>query len=409
MEQKFPDYEKKCLHRIPGTVAGMLGCDIDRPSLPQDLVPPGESKNVVLVLLDGFGFRHWESCFDDHDFLSALEEKGDVSKLTSVYPSETAAATTSIHTGLTPSDHGLIGWNMYFEDYGAYLKTLPFKTRNGENPTEIYGEGLQPEILFEGDSVYQLLAEEDVSSNVLLPEEIKGSEVSNISFKKAEQDGYFGLGDLSVKLKERLKSADGRNYFYVYIPIIDKISHYRGTDSEEYQAELSQVSRALKDLFIDKLSSEDVDDTKLIFTSDHGFTDVKNPKKENIDILEHEEVRDALDETSEGRKIMPFGSPRNTHLKLKQNKISEVKQFLEEELDAHIWTKEEALEKDLFGSDYAEGFGKRIGDIIICHNEFAVWHGEESEELNLTGFHGGLTKEEMEIPFITAKLEDLIE
>lgn len=90
----------------------MLDSSFDR-RLPDDAIAGvecGDAENVVVLLVDGFGYEHWKRERDVHPLLSALTERGIVTPLTSVYPSETAAAITTVHTGRKPVEHGLLGW-----------------------------------------------------------------------------------------------------------------------------------------------------------------------------------------------------------------------------------------------------------------------------------------------------------
>jgi predicted AlkP superfamily pyrophosphatase or phosphodiesterase len=405
VEQLLPDYGGKSLYKVPGTVAELLGADVDRESLGRDK----EYENVVLVLLDGFGFKHWRENAEDHNFLSNLKRNGDTECLTTCYPSETAAAITTVNTGLNPSSHGLIGWNMYFEDFDASIKTLPFRTQDGEDPSEVYGEDFDKGVLFDGEPIYHLLSEKGVDSHVLVPENIAESsdkDDKSTMFRAAEKIGYDNLSDLSVNIRKSLEEAEGKNYFYIYIPLIDKVSHFEGSQSEEYQAQLSQISHMLQELVVEQLDEEKMKDTLLALTADHGFIDIE--PEENIDILKYDKVEKNLKEVN-GEKLMPVGSPRNVHLHLKEGKTQEVKQFLEEELEAHIWTGKEAIEEDLFGKEYRKDFEKRIGDLIVCGKNQAIWHSNEPEEIEIKGYHGGLSKQEMQIPFITAELQKLKE
>lgn len=322
-EQLFPDYDGDSLHKVPGTVADLLGKDVERESLGRD----DEYQNVILILLDGFGFKHWKENSGSHVFLQNLKENGNAECLRTGYPSETAAAITTVNTGLTPSQHGLIGWNMYFEDFEASIKTLPFTTQEGEDPQEVYGEEFDQGILFDGEPIHYLLSEEGIDSHAIIPENIASvvEEDDESMFRGADSIGYGTLADMSVKLRNSLAEAEGKNYFYVYIPLIDKVSHFEGTQSEEYQAQLSQISHALQELVIQEIEEEDAEDTLLALTADHGFIDIE--PEENIDILQYEKVEENLKEI-DGEKLMPVGSPRNVHLYLKEGKTQEVKQFL---------------------------------------------------------------------------------
>lgn len=402
-EQVFPDHEDDCLYKIPGTIAETLGEEIDRESLSLEV---DEAENVVFFLLDGFGYKYWQQHAEDHRFFRKMDEKGRVEKLKSVYPSETAAAMPSFYTGRTPSQHGMIGWNMYFEEFEQRIQVLPFMTDDWEDPRELHGEEFSAENLFELENFHELLSDEGVDSHVFFPSDIEEGEISDATFKGAETTGYFSLADMAVKLRKSLEDAEGKNYFYCYMPVIDKLSHFEGTDSDEYSARLSQISHALNTIFLEKLSGEEIGDTAVMLTADHGF--INNNRDEAVDILEYDVVEENLEEKSSGEKIMPYGGPRSVHLRIKEEEVEEEKNFLEKELEAHIWTKEEALEEDLFGREYMEGFERRLGDIIISHREKGIWYGQDSPEMDLIGYHGGLSKQEMEIPLAISKLEDIL-
>lgn len=401
-----PDYKQKSLHRIPGTIAQILGEKINRPQLPEQVTPEKQYKNVMLLLIDGFGHKHWKKHSQDKNLLKELKQKGKTHKLKTVYPSETAAAITSLHTGLTPSQHGIIGWNMYIPEHEAYIKTLPFKTSEWQDIEEKY-EDFTPETLFKGESAYPLLEEKGIRTHTHIPHEIEDTTASNYMFEEAEQKPYLSLADLTVQLRNEIQETEntGKNYFYAYIPLIDKISHHKGTESDEYEAQLSQITHALQKHFLNQLKPEQAENTLLIMTADHGFLDTQT--EQNINLFQEPLIEESLQEKTNGEKIMPFGSVRNTHLKLKPDKKQEVQKMLEKKYEAHVWTKEEALEKQIFGSENNDTFKDRIGDIIISHKNQGLWH--EEDELEIIGHHGGLTKDEMQIPFITIPLKELIQ
>ncbi len=395
------DYNGRSLHRIPGTIAEILGEDVERDSLPSTVERVEDAENVVVLLIDGLGYRYLEENLDGNDFLSDLVSEGCLECLESVYPSETSAAMTSFYTGLTPSQHGMIGWYMYKQEEEICIHALPFKTMDWSDASE---EGLRVDNLIKGDSFTELIANKDVDCHAVLPTDIVDGKVTEYLLQDAEKTGYRGLGDMAVKLRNIIKSTKGKNYIFCYVPLIDSISHHEGTESEEYSAEISQLNHALETQLQKRLDPMDAQDTAVILTADHGF--INTDVEENIDLLEIDGVEEALEETGEGEKIMPFGGPRNTHLRIQRDRRNEVKKILEEKLEATIWTKEEALEQGIFGKKYFDSFEDRIGDLIISHESQAIWHGE-SDELDFIGHHGGLSDQEMEIPMVSAYLENL--
>jgi len=67
-------------------------------------------KNVVVILLDGMGRCIIERNLEKDGFFNT-HLAGTYS---STFPSTTVAATTSIDSGLTPCEHGWLGWDCYF-------------------------------------------------------------------------------------------------------------------------------------------------------------------------------------------------------------------------------------------------------------------------------------------------------
>ena len=54
---------------------------------------------VVLLFIDAFGWRFYER-FQDAAFIKRIAKHGKIEKLTSQFPSTTAAHVTTLHTGL---------------------------------------------------------------------------------------------------------------------------------------------------------------------------------------------------------------------------------------------------------------------------------------------------------------------
>lgn len=59
-------------------------------------------KNIVLLLYDGLGSIVLDKYLSEGDFLL----KNKICNISSVFPATTVAATTSVLTGLEPSEHG---------------------------------------------------------------------------------------------------------------------------------------------------------------------------------------------------------------------------------------------------------------------------------------------------------------
>ncbi len=64
-----------------------------------------QPKNVVTILCDGMGSVILDNALNKDDFLI----KNRLKSITSVFPATTVATTTSILTGLNPSETGMLG------------------------------------------------------------------------------------------------------------------------------------------------------------------------------------------------------------------------------------------------------------------------------------------------------------
>ena len=50
---------------------------------------------------------------------SRLAEQGKLAALTSITPSTTSAALTSLWTGRSPAEHGVVGYELWLKEYGV--------------------------------------------------------------------------------------------------------------------------------------------------------------------------------------------------------------------------------------------------------------------------------------------------
>ena len=70
--------------------------------------PVAAAEQVVLLVLDGLG---WEQLQDRRQLMPVLT-RCPAAPITTVAPTTTATALSSIATGLTPAEHGLLGYRM---------------------------------------------------------------------------------------------------------------------------------------------------------------------------------------------------------------------------------------------------------------------------------------------------------
>ena len=194
-----------------------------------------------------------------------------VTPLTSIYPSETAAAITTTHTGLLPAQHGLLGWDQYVEEAGTVLQTLPFATRDGRPADEALG--LDARVLFDGESRYTDLADIPVSTRAVVPEGQLESAYSRVAMADLDGEEYGAVPGAGTAIREAAEAADGPTYVYAYFPQVDGAAHLAGTESEAYHSALETVTETLREQFVEALPPDVAERTLLVLTADHGEVD----------------------------------------------------------------------------------------------------------------------------------------
>ena len=406
----FPDYPAYSFANVNPTVLSLLGADVDR-SLPADVFdgvdvdragdgagtgPSGDAVDRAVVLfLDGYGWEHWKRDHESVPLLSRLTDRGTVTPLTACYPSETAAATTTFHTGLTPVEHGLLGWWQYVPEVDGVVQPLAYLSVDGDPANEAFPD-LDPSDLYPEESLYDRAARDGVESYRCQPFPGDETDASDIEM-------YDTVAELAVRLRHQLEADDGADYCYGYVPNVDTAAHAVGTEGDHYRAQLEMVTACLRRELVERLDPGVAERTLFVLVADHGMVDTVPEENVDFGVDAFPEVWDALERDGDGDPVPPVGSPRNLHLHLRDGTVERVRGTLESRLPCRTFTRAEAIERGLFGDRApSDRFRQRCGDLVVVHRDRGLWWEESEREL--VGMHGGLTREEMLVPFATARL-----
>lgn len=396
-----PAYDGYSFANVPATLGSLLGVDIGDPSLSADVFEgmDVDIDTVVVVLVDGFGFEQWERHHTDHGFFARLTDRTPVTPLTSVYPSETAAAMSTYMTGGMPVEHGLIGWNVYLEEHDTVVESLPFQTKQEEDAGEALG--IDSDVLRNGCPIVEQFAEEGIETRRVVPESIV--EDGSVPFKRTS---YDCLDAFASGLRNAVQATDG-GFVHAYLPQVDTAAHEVGTTAAEYRAVLTEIAAALEQSLVE-LDDEAAERTLLIVTADHGHVDTT--PEQNVDLLQFDAVTNAVGTDARGTPLFG-GGPRNVHLYTSEDP-ERVRDDLTDELasecDALVLLREDALSMGLFGpGEPSETFDRQCGDVLIIPRDRSMWHSGEREELEHVGMHGGLHPDEQLVPFAAIRLDDL--
>lgn len=397
----YPDYGRYSISEIPPTILSFFNIHTDRPTLSFDVFknPNKNHSSLLFFFIDGFAYDHLTEYERELPFFNTLGDAAHIFPLTSVFPSTTSAALTTLQTGLTPQEHGLPEWTIYFEE----LDRISFGTLKEK-------EG-DPQMLFSGKSLYRLLRENGVTPYVFTYESYMPSSYSAVTQDGAEVITFKNLDDLFPKLRQTMENAKGPSYYFVYWADVDTIEHSYGPRSNEHKYELHKVSLALEKEFKAKLDPKVAEKTLMIIGSDHGQANIKN--EDIIYLNTYLDLEASYFLTPSQKYIVPTGAPHDVFLHIYEPKVEFVLEYLRKELagKADVITTKEALEKGLFGLyTPTERFIKRIGNVLILPYEgYHIWYQHTPGFFwKQLGIHGGLSREEMLVPFVVIDLEKLL-
>jgi predicted AlkP superfamily pyrophosphatase or phosphodiesterase len=361
--------------------------------------------------VDGLGFNHLLDHGTGTPFFDALMNKGEVYPITSVFPSTTPAALTTIHTGYTPQEHGLVEWYTYFEEFQKVIMPMQFRSSWSEAHNSLSSVGGTPKMLYEREVLYETLGAADVTSHVFLYHEYLPSVYGEAVQRGSNVIGYQEGRELMHLLRDNLENAPGLGFFHVYWGQVDRAGHIFGPNSPEHREAIISLSHLLSTELLSGMRKEVAHDALLILTADHGQISVAH---DNIIYLEdYRLVWDSLQKNKHGELILPTGSPNDVLLYIQPDKVEMVIDYLKREMEdiAHILTIAEAVEQGLFGlGTPTRRFLNRAGNVLILPlPHYQVWfaHGGKREYTQM-GLHGGLSQEEMIVPLAFANLSDLI-
>lgn len=121
MHIKYPEYDKSLLS-LASSVLKHFGAESSHASYPyvDDLIAK-DYMNVVVMLFDGLGTKILDKHLPEDSFL----RKHFVESFSSVFPPTTTAATVSIESGLSPAEHGWLGWSLYFSSIDTTVSIFP--------------------------------------------------------------------------------------------------------------------------------------------------------------------------------------------------------------------------------------------------------------------------------------------
>jgi len=349
-------------------VTGLIPAILD-PNAPDfDALPPGvaEARSVVVLVVDGLG---WNQLRERASIAPVMAELHG-GHVTTVAPSTTAAALTSIVTGTPPGVHGMVGYRI--DVAGQVLNTLRWSTPRGDARKTIVPEKFQLVEPFLGQRPV-------VVQNAVFAK----SGFTSAHLRGVRHSGWRTLPTLAVEVRRAL--AAGEPFVYAYYDGIDKIAHEFGF-GEHYEAELAAVDRLVTELMMSLPRG-----AGLVVTADHGQVDCTGGRVE-LD----RSVKQLIDRQSgEARFRWLHGEPGR-----KRDLLAAASECHGEQ--AWVRSVDEIIDDGWFGETVSAEARARLGDVALVAKGTA-WFADPADggKIELIGRHGSLSPDEMNVPMLS--------
>ena len=358
-----PNYDE-CITNIACSVLNYFNVPIKHNTIKEiDNELKTNPKNVVVILYDGMGYNLINRILPENSFL----RENMVKSISSVCPSTTTASTTSMLSGLNPSEHGWLGWDTYIKDEDKIVTLFKNTIKDSDEAAAPYNIG--DKYLYYKDLKKQI-------------EEYNGN--ASIIFPFGEQNiVYTDLNDMNEKILSECKKP-GIRFIYAYYQDPDATMHMTGTNSTNTRDVFYEIDESTKEL------SESLKDTLLIVTADHGHIN-----SSNILLYEYEDFYNTLltDVSIE---------PRFCSFRVKPEKEEKFIRLFNKYFkdDFILKSKKEIIDESWFGTGTKhKEFESSLGDYIAIAISDKNFKYREPRHAFLSS-HAGLTEDEMKIPLV---------
>ena len=356
-----------------GVIPGLLAAPGRRPDWVPE--PAQTAEQVVLLVVDGLG---WLQLRDRAELAPRLAGM-DGRPITSVAPSTTATALTSLVVGRPPAEHGVVGYRVVVDGpSGAeVMNVLKWRTPSGDARPFVDPRAFQPLPPFGGHPVPV------VSKSIFA-----STPFTEAHQRDTPQVGWHAASSLAVEVASLVQR--GEPLVYAYYDGIDRIAHVQGFGAH-YDAELRTVDRMVGDL-LDVLPGHAV----LAVTADHGQVEVGARARE-------------LDVRLRAHVSMMSGEARFRWLHATLPTPSAMDRLVDMtrkiyEHEAWVTSIDEAEADGWFGGTLRPEFRARLGHVALVPYAPVGYldHGEAGDSF-LVCRHGSLTADEMLVPLVAER------
>lgn len=324
-----------------------------------------EYRNVVVLLLDGLGV----DALSHHLQASGFFRRNMIKGFSTVFPPTTTAAITTMECGLSPYEHGWLGWSLYFSELDRIVDAFTNMEKDKDKQAADF------------NVARRYLPYQNVYEKIRTAGKADAYSVSQFGSNRIDT-----FDELIYEIK-RLCEAPGEKYIHGYWSNPDYLMHDYGCYSSIVTENIKEMECKIEYM------CQSLSDTLVIITADHGHTSTDYyvlsdyPKlfsmlKRPISIETRAAafyIKDEYIDDFPAEFLMNFGE------------------------DFLLYSNKEVIEKKLFGTgEMHPKFKELIGDYLAIAIKNKGLEYTRSA-MQFASHHAGLTEKEMIIPLIVEK------
>lgn len=401
-----PDYLGRGIANLGPALLHTFGVSDPRPGFDCQVLPPRlvEGVNaVVCIVVDALGYQQvLDEIARQPDLnLGALiaDPRASFAPLTSVFPSTTVNALTTMNTAALPGEHGVLGYTMHLRELGAVTEMIRFGPYAG--PWAFNEAGVDPVAFLNTPTLFAQLRERaGVTSYMVNYSGYRESALSRMHATGAEYVPYLTLSDMLANIRRLLAApVQGPLLISAYYGALDGIAHVYGTGTPQHAAEVASLDYLLRRELLSRVRRPG---TLLLLLADHGHVN-RSPER-TIELVQETELMDQL-------VVAPTGEARARYLHVRHGRKDAVAAYVARRWSdiATLLDSDDAVARGLFGpAPLAPHARARIGDFVLLARENWYFHHylmEPQRDVKIVGCHGGLTPEEMLVPLLAVRLD----
>jgi len=404
-----PAYEGRSLPNLASSlslvIGGSRGQDLPLPPLDTDLDPwHGRRPDgpVVVLLVDGLGWTALRSSAIRLPDGPAARWADRSRAMTSVFPTTTTIALTSLSSGAAPGQHGVVGHRVYLPRHDAVVELLRMSPLGVAAPETLVGPDWSPASVSGVPTIFR----RGTPGVALTRERYEGSGFTRLIYDGADFVTYITASDFATRLTALLARPDPPALVFAYWDELDITEHVRGPLPEIVDHEIDEVASILSHV-VRHLEPGLARRTTVVVTGDHGQVPMS---------ADHQLVADRDPELLSLLARPPSGDRRATFFSAQPGRRSDLRAALEARRPpgAHLLDQRDAVEEGLFGpAPHHPELSERLGDfLLMMPSPGGVSYtvpGSRPRGHPMKGAHGGLEPEELLVPLISGTLATLAE